>query len=231
MKRLLTFLLVATTAGFLSAATVSTERTRTSALTSILNRQEDKINRAYQLRYISYNEYENLYYQLEDIEDYKFRAFRDRRIDFREERILNELIYNLDSRLDRIFYRKAFCGNYYQPVYLRSHHYTNHYHHYRRPRVTFSVNINGGNYYHPQPHYNQKYYRNQRYDTRYNRDNRSYNSKDRRYNEYRKDRDDRGRRESTRREYRSSNKSRNYTKKDITVSKQNNKRRVYNQRS
>ncbi len=153
MKRLFVFLLVAMTTGTLSATVVSKTVTK---INSILNRQEDKINRAFDLRYITYNEYENLYYQLEDIEDYKFRALQDRRIDFREEQILNDLVYNLDHRLDQIFYRRTFCGNYYQPIYLRNYYYTNHYHHYRKPRVTFNVNINRKRHHnHRSPYYNQ----------------------------------------------------------------------------
>lgn len=234
MRRLLTFLLVTITVGVLQAVTVSNKSIkRMPALNSILNRQEDKINRAFDLRYISYSEYENLYYQLEDIEDYKFRAFQDHRIDLREERILNELIYNLDYRLDQIFHRRTFCGNYYQPVYLRNHYYTNHYHHYRRPRVTFSVNISGGNHNHYQPsHYDHTDYRNKKRRYTTERESRPYKLKDQKHHEYKKDYNHRYKEEAPKRDYRKSNKSQSYTQNNRTiVSNENNHRRVYNQRN
>ncbi len=218
MKRLFVFLLATMTTGTLSATVVSKAVTR---INSILDRQEDKINLAFNLRYITYNEYENLYYQLEDIEEYKFRALQDRRIDFREKQILNDLIYNLEDHLDQIFYRRTFFGNYYQPIYLRNHYYTNHYHHYRRPRVTFNVNIN------------RKCHHNHRSSLYYNHHNDSRNKKHHKHsnsinnkrntNHYRK--------ENTNREYRKKVQINNYDQKKTITTKQDKKRKIYNRRS
>ncbi len=221
MKRALIILLGITWTGFLSANT-TLETTKTSTFNSILNHQENRINRAFDLRYISYNEYENLYYQLEDIEDYQFRALIDYRIDYREERILNDLIYSLDSRLDQIFHRRMFCVNYYQPIYLRRQHYTNHYHHYRKPKVRFNVTIdyhsNGSN------HYNDRYRENNNH--RYN-NNRNGNQR----NESRQESNRNHSQQREKRTYQKTNETRNNQTKEKSVNKLD-KRRVYsNQRN
>lgn len=172
MKRLLIILFGITFTGFLSAGNTLTNKKR-PVFNTILNRQEDRINHAFNLHYISYNEYENLYYQLEDIEDYRFRALRDRRIDYRENQILSDLIYDLDNRLDRIFYRRSFCVNYYQPVYLRRQHYTNRYHHYRRPRVQFNVTMDTHLHKSRKKYYNDRY-RENGYGKRHNNQRNEY---------------------------------------------------------